>query len=129
MSRIHNDNVHTGFKHQFNTFFRTGAHTNSGTNKKTTMSILGGIGMFTSLDDVFNSHQTSQVEIFINNQHTFHAMLMHEVLSVFKAGAFTHGDQAVSRSHDLRNRNVHARFKTKVTTRYHTENATTVNNR
>ena len=126
---VNNENVDAGINQQFDTFFRTGTDTNSCTGKQFAVFVFGCIRMFGCFDDVFNSHQTAEMEVVINNQNSFEAMLVHEFLSVVKGGAFFNRDQAFGRCHDFANFGVHAVFKAKVAVCNHTQNFSALNNR
>ena len=56
-------------------------------------------------------------------------MLMHQALGIIEAGAFANRHEAIGWRHDLRHRDIHARFKAKVTGSHHTQDTLVIDNR
>ena len=125
---INNQYVDAGVNQQFDTFFRTGSDADSCTGKQFAVFIFGSIRMFGCFDDVFDGHQAAKVEVVVNNQNSFKAMLVHQFLSVVECGAFFNRDQALGRCHDFTDLGVHAVFEAKVAVCNHTEDFFALNN-
>ena len=109
--------------------YRVAYDANGGTGEQTTVRVFCCVRVFTGLDDVFYRHQAREVKVLIDHENTFDTMLMHQALGIFKAGAFANRHETISRRHDLRNRDIHARFKAKVTGSYHTQDTLVIDNR
>ena len=77
------------------------------------MRILGSIGIFQFLLNIFYRDQAFQIVLIVHHQEFFHPVLVQNLLSLFERG--THGDRnQIVLGHHLANRNIETSFKAEV---------------
>ena len=85
------------------------------------MGVLGGERVVGGLRDVLHRHEAGEVEVGVDDENAFEAVLVHEGLGFFERGAFTDRDEAFARRHDFADRDRHAGFEAEVAVRDHAE--------
>ena len=115
MGGIDHHHVHAGGHQFFQPFVAVTAGTEGGTDTQLAGAVLRGFGVGVGLQDVLDGHEAAQLEGVVDHQHAFEAVLVHELLGVFGAGALAHGDQALLRRHDVAHRLVQLGLEAQVT--------------
>ena len=129
VSRVDDNYVHAGFNEQFETLFGTGTHADRGACQQLAFAVLGGIGMFGSLDDVFDSNEAAEVEVLVDHEHAFKTIFVHQTLGFVEAGTFLDGHETIARSHHFAYGGFHAGFEAKVAVGDHAQNVTAFHDR
>src|SRR5690606_14514906 len=96
---IHHNYVNAGFNQRFNTLFGTGTGTDGSADAQATLVVFSGIGESTGFVDVFHGHQANQLALRVQHQNFFNTVDVQQLLNLFGAGAFRHGDQLFFRGH------------------------------
>ena len=121
MGGVDHDDVDAGVDELFNAFFGAGTHADGGAHEELALGVLGGERVVGGLRDVLHRHEAGEVEVGVDDENAFEAVLVHEGLGFFERGAFTDRDEAFARRHDFADRDRHAGFEAEVAVRDHAE--------
>ena len=98
VSRVDDNYVHAGFNEQFETLFGTGTHADRGACQQLAFAVLGGIGMFGSLDDVFDSNEAQRLKS-LSTTSTRSRRFSCINAWLRRGGTFLDGHETIARSH------------------------------
>ncbi|EWS63387.1 hypothetical protein Y695_03381 [Hydrogenophaga sp. T4] len=115
MGRVHHDRIHTGFHQRFNAFFGAFTHTHRRAHAQPARRIARGIGKVELFGDVLHRDQALELERLVDQQQAFQFVLVEQGLGLGRRGAVGHGDQALTRRHDLAHGQVVTGFEAQVT--------------